>query len=222
MKLCTDACILGAWSAEWLLKHGTAIHNILDIGTGTGLLSLMLAQRVPGNITALEPHVEACTQAMENVKASPFADRITVKPTRLQDFDAGPAFDIIISNPPFYENDLKSPDSGINAARHEQNLNFTELCEGLQARLSATGLAFILIPYTRGKIFLEQANKNGLFLKEMLNLRQTPSHPYFRSIMIVSPIETPETKVQELSIHDAERKYTGEFVELLKPYYLKL
>ena len=138
MKVGTDGVLLGAWASG-----GT---RILDIGCGTGLIALMMAQRFPAaQVVGIDIDEEACGQARENVTASPFGDRIDVAHCRLQDY-SGEEFDAIVSNPPFFLNSLKNPDSKRAMARHADTLPFRDLWQGVKRLLSENGIFSVVLP----------------------------------------------------------------------------
>lgn len=145
MKVGTDGVLLGAWA-----EGG---KRILDIGSGTGLISLMMAQRYPeAHVVGIDMDDDACGQARENVVASPFADRVEIVVSRLQDFGLANAggsyaeFDAIVSNPPFFLNSLKNPDSKRSMARHADSLPFRDLFAGVKRLLSDNGVFSVVIP----------------------------------------------------------------------------
>src|SRR5688572_8352762 len=165
MKVCTDACLFGAWVAS----RGTALapRAVLDIGTGTGLLSLMVAQKINAVIHALDVERGAFLQARDNFAASPWTDRLKIFFGPVQTFEPpNSLYDLVISNPPFYHNDLKSPDDGRNIALHGTALSFEELLSGARTFLHEQGFFAVLLPYEKAAGFLELAHKKGFYLLE--------------------------------------------------------
>lgn len=221
MKVCTDACILGAWTAG-KLQHFPSIQTILDIGCGTGLLSLMLAQKTSAHIDAVEIDADAANQAKENVDQSPWKERINVIHNSIQDFTPETTYDLIISNPPFFEDDLRSPDKSKNDSKHDTSLKLDELVDCIKKNLSNNGIAAVLIPFHRTDHLAILIKERGLHIIESLFIKQTPSHHYFRSIILFSEKSALPIEINELTIHDADRNYTEAFSSLLKDYYLKL
>lgn len=221
MKVCTDSCLFGAWIANAIEKNTLNTKTILDIGTGTGLLPLMLAQKSGAAIDAVEIDGNAFQQATENVAASPWHERIKEFHYDIKKWDTALKYDLIISNPPFYENDLLPEDEGKNTSMHSAALNLEELIIITNNLLSDGGAMAILIPWRRTKSFTNTASQHGLFVKERLEVRQTPSHNYFRSLLI---LQKPETTIsqKELSIKNNDNEYSHEFKALLKDYYLYL
>ena len=221
MKVCTDACFFGALLAKKLQENRIIPQNILDIGTGTGLLSLMLAQKSSALIDAIEINSESAFQAKENFEASPWKKRMTVFNTDALQFTSKKKYDFIISNPPFFEDNLRSSDINKNAAKHDSTLTLQQLITIILENLSEDGLAAILIPYHRVKYAKLNAAAKGLFVAEELLIKQSPKHGYFRAILLFTKDEIVPQR-SEWMIHDGEKQYTTEFVDLLMDYYLKL
>ncbi len=222
MKVCTDACVFGAWVAHKVISYVKQPVHILDIGTGTGLLSLMLAQQTGAKIDAVEIEENAVNQARENILQSPWNERIQVFQTAIQDFTSASRYDLIISNPPFYENDLPSADEHEKAAKHDSTLKLTELLPLIRSLLTDNGIAALLLPYHRTGEMEIIAGKNKLYIVEKLLIRQTPKHDFFRTVVLLSGIKKELLETTELSIRNHERQYTKGFEDLLKDYYLHL
>ncbi|MEO8772074.1 MAG: methyltransferase [Ferruginibacter sp.] len=221
MKVCTDACVFGAWAAAKALQFDS-IKNILDIGCGTGLLSLMLAQKTTAHIDAIEINEDAVTQARENILQSPWKERIVIINTPLQQFNSNKKYNLIICNPPFFEDDLKSGDENKNAAKHDVTLKLDELVSFIKDNVTIDGHAVVLIPYHRTEYFSSLLTGNNLFINEALFLKQSPAHKYFRSVILFSNKNIQPVESNELVIHDGDRNYTEVFKALLGSYYLKL
>lgn len=219
MKVCTDACILGAWFAD----KAPSWSNVLDIGSGTGLLMLMLAQRHKGEIRGIEIDLEAFRQLKENIEKSPWRQLLKVFPGDVRSFIFPEKFDFIISNPPFYENDLPAASEPANLARHSKELSLTELLQAIDANLNPTGSFGVLLPYHRSAWFEEQAAaRHGFAIKEKLLVRQTPDHDFFRSVLYFSRRPDKFVPTTELIIRNDDGAYTDDFMELMKDYYLYL
>ena len=223
MKVCTDACLFGALVANCnpdSYRESTA--NCLDIGTGTGLLSLMLAQKNSSvKIDAVEIDALAAEQAKENVAASPWADRINIFNEDILSFDPGKQYDCIISNPPFFEDDLQSPDDSKNKAKHNTSLSLIQLIQVIDKHLAADGFFAVLLPYHRVEYFITEATKAGFHLYKQILAKQTMKHKFFRGILFFSRKEK-EFENREIIIKDTNQNYTAEFSALLKDYYLFL
>ena len=184
MKVCTDACILGAWFAD----KAPAYAQVLDIGSGTGLLMLMLAQKHKGGIRGIEIDLNAFRQLKDNIDKSPWRHLLKVYPGDIRSFSFPEKFDFIISNPPFYENDLPAASPTANLARHSKELTLSELLEAIDTNLSHNGSFGVLLPYHRTTHGSKEqaATQHGFTLKEKLLVRQTPGHE-FSGASSVSP-----------------------------------
>jgi tRNA1Val (adenine37-N6)-methyltransferase len=218
MKVCTDACIFGAWFAN----KNLSADRILDIGSGTGLLMLMLAQMQKSIIEGIEIDSNCFQQLQENVSQSKWSERLVVRQGDIKTFRSELAYDFIISNPPFHENSLNSPSVESNLARHSAELNLDELIISIDQHLSSTGSFAVLLPYYRSEYFESIALKEKFHLTEKVSIRQSPNHKYFRSILHYSRTPQHQPSISELTIQNESREYTNEFVELLKDYYLYL
>jgi len=225
MKVTTDGCLFGAWAADRIKNEKLIINNSLDIGTGTGLLSLMLAQKNHDlSIDAIEIDKEAAGQAAENVISSPWKEKIKVHCFDAKELESNKAYDLIISNPPFYENELKSGESQKNIAHHSNELLLKDLLIIIKKNLGYNGIFCLLLPYKRNaeaKILLNEA---GLHISQMTFVQQSTRHDFFR-IMILGKIatgETVETVIDEIAIKNDAVEYTSGSINLLKEYYLHL
>jgi tRNA1Val (adenine37-N6)-methyltransferase len=192
----------------------------LDIGCGTGLLSLMLAQQTDMLIDAVEIDKDAYGQAQENMKDSPWNNRLQVHHGDIRSVAFNTKFDLIISNPPFFENNLKSPDTKRNLALHSEQLALHELIGIAGALLETNGTLALLLPFHRGQACMETARQHGLFPNRIAMVRQTEKHDSFRIMLCFSSMETDP--VSEVIIIQQSGAYSAEFVSLLKPYYLYL
>ncbi|MBD9059318.1 MAG: methyltransferase domain-containing protein [Prevotella copri] len=157
MKVGTDGVLLGAWA-----QGGC---RILDIGSGTGLISLMMAQRFPeAEVVGIDMDADACGQARENVMTSPFRDRVEIVCCRLQDFGGAGVFDAIVSNPPFFVDSLKNPDSKRTMARHTDSLPFRDLFAGVKRLLSDEGVFSAIVPAEVVEQFVAESCILGFYL----------------------------------------------------------
>jgi tRNA1Val (adenine37-N6)-methyltransferase len=221
MKVCTDACLFGSLLPV-SSKNAKPINRVLDIGTGTGLLSLMYAQRnIHAVIDAVEIEKNAYEQAKENFKRSKWNDRLKIFHADIKNFVPGKKYDLIITNPPFYENELLSTEKNKNIAKHDEGLTLKDLIGIIEKHLTHTGIFAVLLPYHRIKYFEELAAGNNFFAQERILIRQTPTHNFFRGILFFrNTASDPQTR--ELIIKNNNGNYTEKFSELLKDYYLKL
>lgn len=220
MKVCTDACLFGAWVASTINNKKFNPENILDIGAGTGLLSLMLAQKTTALISAIEIDEAAAIQTRQNFQASPWNDRLKIYNQSIQSFNALHKFDLVISNPPFYNNALQSADEKRNLALHTTSLSYHDLISSANNLLSENGLFAVLLPFSNAAAFIELADKLHIYLINRTNVKQTTAHSFFRSMMLFSKKQQP-LQTNEISIKE-NNNYTADFVELLKVYYLYL
>ena len=221
MKVCTDVCLFGAYVAGLISNKKFQIDNCLDIGCGTGLLSLMLIQKNPDAIIdAVEIEANAYEQAKENFSNSKWNDRLKIFHTDVKDFVSEKKYALIISNPPFYENELLSKQKNKNIAKHDDGLTLKDLIKIVKNHLSAIGYFAILLPYNRIKYFEDVAKENNLFVHEKLLIRQTPSHNFFRGVLFFSN-DKSDSQTTEFIIKNNDI-YTEAFTVLLRDYYLKL
>jgi tRNA1Val (adenine37-N6)-methyltransferase len=221
MKVCTDACILGAFTARYLSDNDTTVPAILDIGAGTGLLSLMLAQRVNAAITAVELDPAAARQAAQNFAASPWANRLALTEQDIRKMNGSPAYDFIITNPPFYEGSLKSGHVQKDQAMHATDLSYKELVEAIDRQLAPGGEVSVLLPYAAFDIFSVLMQQRGYYLQQVLYIRQREGSGFFRAVGLFSKTAANPV-VKELAVYGNGDVYTEGFVELLQPYYLYL
>ena len=215
MKVSTDGILLGAWA---YLKGA---NTLLDIGTGTGLLALMCKQRQPAlSITAVEIDEAAYKQAQQNIASSPWPN-ITVKHTTIQAFEQAAPFDVVISNPPYFNRSLKGLSDARNTARHTDGLSFDELIHAYM-RLSHEHSCFnVILPTTEAGLFIELATQNGLYLNAHCQVKTTPSKAFSRSLMRFSLVNTlPE--LTSLCIKDDNNRYSDDYIALCKAFYLKM
>jgi tRNA1Val (adenine37-N6)-methyltransferase len=224
MKVTTDSCLFGATTAAAIQDRNYPAQRILDIGTGTGLLCLMILQKNNQTvIDALEIDKDACEQAMENVLVSSFKERIKVIHGDAREFISENKYDIIISNPPFYTNELKSGNTKKDTAHHSNELELDDLLDIIERNINpATGRFFLLLPYKRNDEIKNLLKKKEAYLIAETLIRQSVKHKYFRIIIEASFTIAAEEISKEISIKDKDDNYTTEFTGLLKDYYLYL
>jgi len=216
MKVGTDGVLLGAWS------NCSSSKNVLDIGTGTGLVALMIAQRSMSKIDAIEIEKNAVSQATINIVKSPWKDRISIEHTFFQDFYSKSLkkYDLIVSNPPYFTNSSINPDIAKTFARHNQCLKFSELIEGTSKLLSKNGKFNVIIPADQSVLFTQIAKQHKLYLSRVLNVRPTANKPVKRVIFELSHVITTP-KISELIIElDQRHHYSADYIDLTKDYYL--
>jgi len=219
MKIGTDGVLLGAWTP--LINNP---YNVLDIGAGTGILSLMLAQRSNAEqIDAIEIDEDAYEQCVENFEASPWGDKLFCFHAGLDEFVDEPEdeYDLIISNPPFYTDDYKSDNTSRDLARFEDALPFEELIEAAALLLSDNGIFSVIIPFKEEKRFVSLCKELDLFPLKITRVKGTPTSEIKRSLLAFCRIEqTP--LIDELVIEISRHNYTPEYIELTKDFYLKM
>lgn len=217
MKVCTDSCILGAYT-----KINHEVKRVLDIGTGTGLLALMLAQKTNALIEGVEIDKDAFEQARINVEESKWNDKICLHHSSIQEFASlqSKSFDLIICNPPFYKNYLPSSDQKFNVAGHSISLTEKDLLVNVLTLLNKEiGEFYCMYPPYEGKVFQIEAEKRGLFLKKRLIVKNSAKDEPLRVIMVFSFLKSDVVE-ETLVIKNKEGSYTEEFSQLLKEYYL--
>jgi tRNA1Val (adenine37-N6)-methyltransferase len=221
MKVTTDACLFGAWAAKEMGDPKDNIANALDIGTGTGLLSLMVAQKNTGiTIDSVEIDKEAAKQAEENIQHSSWKGNIKVTAGDIKTFHFTKKYDLIISNPPFYEKELRSTDPRKNIAHHSNDLGLMELFSITGSQLAGEGRFFFLLPYKRKNEIEQLLRDHSLFIHDLILVRQSDSHDYFRIMVEGGLKKAVAPRTNELSIWNNKRQYTPEFISLLREYYL--
>ena len=230
LKVCTDACVLGAF-ADVGANAGIAQTRILDIGTGTGLLALMAAQRNPAaRVDAVEIDEVAAEQASENIANSPFGSRVRVWHERIQDFSPASRYDRILTNPPFYTNHLRPPDPALTRALHTDELPFSELLTAVLRLLKPDGQWWVLLPPYQTAQLTALAQTANLHPSRQLHLRHRADKPAFR-VVTGFTFAAPETAptlagatnfIQEtLFIRESDNQtYTSAFQALLRDFYL--
>ncbi|MDP1763612.1 MAG: methyltransferase [Sediminibacterium sp.] len=222
MKVCTDACLFGAWVGRKMTEGRGKMTDGrgLDIGAGTGLLSLMLAQQTVLQMDAIELDKEAAEQALENFEASPWKERLLLIEGDARLVHLGRKYDLIISNPPFFDNDLKSDDAQRTLALHSRELSFSELMAVIKQHLAPGGKFAVLLPFHRKDAFEKIALREGFAPEEIVLVKQTPVHAYFRVMYLFSTIPV-STNQSVITIREGEQ-YSAVFTGLLKDYYFKL
>ncbi len=226
MKVTTEGCLFGAWVADYLSvskNNRPSPFYCLDIGAGTGLLSLMVAQKNEDVfIDAIELVPETAEEARQNVTESKWSEMIRVSTDDVLKFrhECNKQYDFIFSNPPFFEKDLVSIHQARNIAMHSVALNLEELLNSVNMLLSPFGTCAVLIPAVRAKQFIEMAANVGLFVLYTLTIMQTEKHDAFRVFYIlVREATLPQMSEMFIKI---ENQYSPSFKKLLKDYYLNL
>jgi tRNA1Val (adenine37-N6)-methyltransferase len=220
MKIGTDGVLLGAWTP---IMHNPL--SILDIGTGTGIIALMLAQRSNAEqIDALEIDEEAYEQSVENFENSPWSDRIFSFHAGLDEFVEDPEdeYDLIVSNPPFYSEDYKTESNQRDMARFQDAMPFEDLIEAAALLLSENGVFSVIIPFKEESSFLALAEEYELHPLKITRVKGTPTTEIKRSLLAFSRDKNIDIIIDELIIETARHLYTREYIELTKEFYLKM
>lgn len=219
MKVGTDAVLLGAWTP---IVEST--NTILDIGAGTGIISLMLAQRSHAeSIDAIEIDDDAYEQCVDNFEQSAWSDRLFCYHASLLEFteEIDEKYDLIVSNPPFYSADYKSENIQRDLARFSDALPFDHLLHSVSKLLSKHGMFSVIIPYNQEEIFVGIASKVNLFPHNILHVKGNPSSEIKRSLMVFS-FSKKYLKIEELIIETSRHEYTLDYINLTKDFYLKM
>lgn len=213
MKVGTDGVLLGSWA------HGG--NRILDVGTGTGLIALMMAQRFPqAEVTAIDIDTVACEQASENVSMSPFYDRVHVVESSLQDFVSTKKFDAVVSNPPYFNDALKNPDGQRRMARHTDALSYAELFQGVERLLADDGEFSAIIPFDCRSRFETEALLRGYSPSRVCAVRTTPRKPPRRFLLSFRKRPASCVEIAEEVLEIAPSQRSGWYQALTQDFYL--
>lgn len=220
MKIGTDGVLLGAWS-----PIPENAFSVLDIGAGTGIIALMLAQRSNAEqIDAVEIDEYAYEQATENFENSPWSDRLFCFHAGLDELIEEPEdeYDLIISNPPFYTENYKTEDTQRDLARFEDAMPFEMLVEAADLLLSENGIFSVIIPFKEEENFLALAKEFELYPMKITRVKGTPTSEIKRSLLAFKRFETLVIEIDELVIETDRHVYTAEYIALTKDFYLKM
>jgi len=213
MKVGVDGVLLGAWADCRNIKY------VLDVGTGSGLIALMLAQRSKAFIHAIDIDENACKQATINFNNSPFNDRLSIERSDYQNFSSSVRYDLIVSNPPYFSDSLKSPDKNRNLARHNEHLPLEVLIEKSASLLSPQGKAAFIIPFDRVATANSLAIENHLFLCRKTLVSSLQNHPPKRVLLEYSFIDQSPTETG-FYIGKTKQDYSEAYRALTKDFYL--
>ena len=218
MKVGTDGVLLGAWVPV------DGVAAVLDVGTGTGLIALMVAQRQPNAIiTAIDIDREACEEASSNFQASPWAGRLSVVHASLQEFARASheKYDLIITNPPYFSRSLPAPCGRRTAARHDQSLNGQDLADCCKRLLKEDGHLALILPAEQYEKFCVTAIEYGLFETERMLVRAAPGKPVIRVLSRWGMRPAAHLKTEQMVIEEKGRhQYSDEYVALTGEFYL--
>jgi tRNA1Val (adenine37-N6)-methyltransferase len=210
LRVGTDAMVLGSWA------NPSGAMKILDIGTGCGVLALMMAQKSGATVDAIDIDEPSVAEAQMNFSNSPWPGRIKTLQSSLQEFslNAGQVYDFILTNPPYFSNSLKSPVARQNLARHDASLSLPELVRHTGRLLSAKGLFSVILPFDQGANFRAACEKNGLHLNRTLTVLPKPASPPKRIVMEFGKLKNSSPVETELTILGHEGKFTAEYLAL--------
>jgi tRNA1Val (adenine37-N6)-methyltransferase len=216
MKVGTDAVLLG------VVASVASARNILEIGTGCGVISLILAQRSQARIDAIEIDQESVIQASANAVNSPWRERINIIHNSLQDYIRQPneKYDLVISNPPYFSRSLKSSDKKRNISRHDDSLSFAELIEGSSELMLPGASLWVILPAKEGGKFNEIAGKYGLFVHYQLKIAHKTGNDYQRVILQLKNILQERVVEQTLTIKEEDDSFTETYIELTRDFYI--
>jgi tRNA1Val (adenine37-N6)-methyltransferase len=217
MKVGTDAVLLGAWTNVKEANH------ILDIGTGSGVIALMLAQRSSNltHIDAVEIEKEDAIQARENILHSPWPERISVHEIPIQKFSPEVRYDLIVSNPPYFNNSFQPPDKKRLHTRHTISLDFTELLSSVIQLLKPNGRFNLILPFTEGLEFIALAKQHALFCSRQWSFRPRKEKMIERWLLEFQ-LSATKTEEREVIHYNKTDEWTDDYKELTKDFYLKL
>ncbi len=218
MKVNTDGVLLGAWT------NVEAVKTVLDVGAGTGLISLMMAQRCNAQITGIEIEKNAAEEASENVQNSKWRNRIFIQNISFQHFadHTNSKFDLIVSNPPFFTNGVKNINPHLSMARHNHMLPFADIIAGALKLLAETGTLALILPFDLAQEFVEKASRCALFLSRLTEVKPFPNKPPNRCLMEFGFEKINFEKSQMSVFSDLRNDYSLEFRNLASDFYLKL
>ncbi len=214
MKVGTDGVLLGAWFG---LEKG---NSVLDIGTGTGLVSLMAAQRGAGHVTGIEIDASAAAQAGDNVSNSPYSGIIDIIESDINSFTPSHKFDRIVCNPPFFRNSLRCPDGSRNTARHNDSLSYEQLVAAAVRMIAPEGELTVILPAETCDEFTRIATLAGLYAIRVCNVVTVTGKMPKRTMLTFSPLSAP-IRVSTLAMCNADGSKTPEFTDMISPFYIR-
>lgn len=217
MKVGTDGALLGAWTDV------RQITQVLDIGTGTGVIALMLAQRASESVTvdAVEIDDQTYADAQENIAASPWHDRVHLHHTAIQNFNPKTKFDLIVTNPPYFQKSYKPPTAQRETARHTEHLTFDEILNIAEKLLTPNGRLNLILPYTEGLQFIDLANHKGLYCTRKWIFRTRENKPVER-FLLEFRWDKKDLDEGEILLYSSGEDWSGGYKELMREFYLKI
>lgn len=222
MKVGTDGVLLGAWAEQDRELAAKPLLRILDIGTGTGLIALMMAQRFPeATIDAIDLDPSACQQAQANAEASPFGSRIRVVQSAAQAFTAEQKYDSIVSNPPFFTNGQRSDEQSRALARHADTLPYAALFQAVDRLLADDGRFSAIIPADNYSDFAAEGYLHGFSVVRHCTIRTTEHKPPRRCLVAFGRKAAANAEKESVVLQDADGKRTEWYKILTKNFYIK-
>jgi tRNA1Val (adenine37-N6)-methyltransferase len=215
-KVGTDGVLLGA-SADI-----NGVKRILEVGSGTGLIAIMLAQRCDAQIVTIEPDQDSFIQASDNVKLCKWSSRIKVVNSDLKNYDpVNEKYDMIVTNPPYFNCSLKNTDPRKSAARHNDSLTSDELLNGVSRLMEDRGRFQLIMPYVEGNVFIAEAQQYGFYCNNILKIKPLPSAEIRRLILTLSRQRSGMNERFLTIEHGGRHEFTEEYINLTKDFYLK-
>ncbi|MCF8296683.1 MAG: methyltransferase [Saprospiraceae bacterium] len=217
MKIGTDAVLLGAWA------DCSSAKTILDIGSGCGIISLMLAQRSNAKIHGIEIYNDSTREAIENAMNSPWSERVSFENIAFQKFWKATKvkYDLIITNPPYFINSLKSPDQKRSIARHTDNLSYEDIIIGSKNILAETGKLCVVLPYNERVFFRGKALIENLYCTKLMQVKNNNKSSYKRVLMQFEFIKKPII-IEDLIIRNENNGYSEKYYTLTKDFHLNI
>lgn len=217
MKVGTDAVVIGAWASA------PSPTNILDIGTGSGIIALMMAQRYPSaHIDAIDIHEPSVKEARSNFNNSPWADRLNVYTTSLVDFESVLTYDLIVSNPPFFDSGQSSAIDHRAAARHNGSLSLETLLLKSSALICSKGHICMIYPYSHLKVLEQTVYQQKLAINSMLHFRPTTEKPIERVLVQITKFVPNEISTNEMIHYNEDGSWSKSYENLTKAFHPQL
>jgi tRNA1Val (adenine37-N6)-methyltransferase len=214
-KVGTDGVILGAYSDV------AGVKRILDIGTGSGLIALMMAQRSDADIVAIEPDHDSYLQACENVSRCKWKNRIKVIHSTLQDYTDSYKFDLIVTNPPYFADSIRNPDPRKSFTRHNDSLPSADILNSMNLLLHEDGRLQLIMPYVEGSLMIAEASDYGFYCQDILKIKPLPTSEIRRLILRFGRERVKATEKFLTIEHGKRHVFTEEYMNLTKNFYLK-
>ncbi len=216
MKAGTDAMLLGSW-----LPLAGQERRVLDVGTGSGIIALMLAQRSRAFIDAIDIHQASVQEAAENFRNSPWGNRLKAHCIAFQKFalQQSQIYDLIVSNPPFFRNSLLPADERLKMAKHNVNLSIEDFISSSLLLLAPEGRLAVILPIAEAVDFCAGAEANGLYLQQQLFVLPTPERAPSRRILLLAKQPADKIITQHLTVRKSDGKYTEDYVSLTRDFH---